>query len=62
MTNLETIAAAAVAIFGAWVFWPCLLFILLLMGFAMFIGGAYALDTWAAWKSRRLDARKRDRR
>jgi len=58
MTNWEAIAAAAVALFGAWVFWPCLLAGFLLTAFGLFAGGLHALDAWQAWRERR---RKRSR-
>ncbi len=53
MTPMETIAAAAVAILGTWLLWPCLLAVVLLLAVGAVFGAAMFMD----WR----DARKRER-
>lgn len=53
MTPMETIAAAAVAILGTWLLWPCLLAAVLILG----LGAVFGVTMFMDWR----EARKRER-
>lgn len=55
MTTMETIAAAAVAILGTWLLWPCLLVTAVLL-FLGFMAGVLALQDW--WETRKKNHKK----